>query len=611
FNMSDIAGAEGKLRGLKLEPTSGSGMLAIDRITFEREAPILPNAGRITEAKANHQTLSVSGTTERQWLDSGAVSIELRHAPLYKSELPADSLELLGYCPYAQEFIINTDNTRLDGKMTHLSSRLAVYARLADGRLIPVGQPFFIENWRDFTTNRYQFDLPGQTYNVIDFGATGNGFTNDNHAIQKAIDTASEAGGGRVLIPGGGEYIVTDLNMRSNVELHIEPGAVLRQSSLRSDYTSYRPEYGHDNIIPGVPWTHCMYTNMPLILAKDIENIKITGGGTIRMEDTYTINDAWEHYARLCSDRIHIVPIAVCNTHNVEISDIDILRSNNYHTIFYRADSVFIGNLKMLEVACLSGDGISLGNAVTNVQIDRCVFESNDDGIVIAASYKDPRGGGWRIRVDSIDATIRNIDVMRSYIDSNRGGGGKAIAFIPWASTNPRLDHNEIDGINVHDCVLRGGHSVGTWPDNPFDGKPFTNDEQDDYSPIKNVDITGNEYLSLCDMLWVVPTSFVTDCGLHGSSEIKNGNFTDRTAYWTPCGNIDSAIAGEIKMQQGDTMSQGLWLTPGTYEVKYTASQPMTVIPGETFTVDTDGNFTITLKANSATTLSDVNLIKH
>ena len=240
---------------------------------------------------------------------------------------------------------------------------------------------------------------------------------------------------------------------------------------------------------------HGPTANRPLILAKDVERVKITGGGRIRMDDTYTENTVWQHYARNCSDRIHIVPIAICNARHIEISDIEINRCSNYHTIFYRADSVFIGNLRLLEVACLSGDGLSFGNAVQNVRVERAIYESNDDG-------------------------------------------GKAIALIPWGSTNPRQDYNEIDNITVTDCVLRGGHSVGTWPDNPFDGKPFDNNEVDDYSPVKNLFINTNEYLSPCDIMWVKPTTLITDCGIRGSSTIRNGDFTDRLAYWTAQGPV-------------------------------------------------------------------------
>lgn len=201
---------------------------------------------------------------------------------------------------------------------------------------------------------------------------------------------------------------------------------------------------------------------------------------------------------------------------------------------------------------------------MTNVRVGRCVFESNDDGIVLCSSYKDPRGGVWRQRVDSIDSSVRHIEVISSYIDSNRGGAGKAIALIPWGSTNPRQDYNEIDNIEVRDCVLRGGHSVGSWPDNPFDGKPFDNTEPDDYAPVKNLRILGNEYLSACDLFGVVPTTLLTDCGLTGSTVFKNNDFSDRTAYWTIEGKSETAAPGEVTLEDA-RIYQGLYLEPGRY----------------------------------------------
>ncbi len=62
------------------------------------------------------------------------------------------------------------------------------------------------------------------------------------------------------MIPGDGSvygkrYIVTNIDVKSNVELYIDGGAVLWQSPREADY-KYKPARGHDVSIPGVNWTH-------------------------------------------------------------------------------------------------------------------------------------------------------------------------------------------------------------------------------------------------------------------------------------------------------------------------------------------------------------------
>src|SRR6476646_7475258 len=61
------------------------------------------------------------------------------------------------------------------------------------------------------------------TYNVKAFGATGDGKTIDTPAINKAIDTAANAGGGTVVFPGG-TYLCYSIHLRSRVALYLDEG---------------------------------------------------------------------------------------------------------------------------------------------------------------------------------------------------------------------------------------------------------------------------------------------------------------------------------------------------------------------------------------------------
>jgi polygalacturonase len=65
-------------------------------------------------------------------------------------------------------------------------------------------------------------------YYVEDFGAVGNGITDDGEAIQRAIDTCFKNGGGSVVLSSGKPYYSHSITLKKNVDLHFEKNAHLR-----------------------------------------------------------------------------------------------------------------------------------------------------------------------------------------------------------------------------------------------------------------------------------------------------------------------------------------------------------------------------------------------
>ena len=109
-----------------------------------------------------------------------------------------------------------------------------------------------------------------QTYAITKYGAVADGKTLATVAIQKAIDACNGAGGGTVDVPPG-TFLTGTISLKSNVELHLESGAVLLGSPNINDYRTYSlpkyPEYGTNHY--GILYT------------EEAENVAITGLGTI------------------------------------------------------------------------------------------------------------------------------------------------------------------------------------------------------------------------------------------------------------------------------------------------------------------------------------------
>ena len=97
----------------------------------------------------------------------------------------------------------------------------------------------------------------------------GDGVTDNTIIIQKAVDECSKKGGGTVLIPSG-SYLIRPIELKSNVNLHLDFGTLLLGSTRLSDY---------DNAFPFKDGS--MNQSSGLLFARGQKNISITGFGTI------------------------------------------------------------------------------------------------------------------------------------------------------------------------------------------------------------------------------------------------------------------------------------------------------------------------------------------
>src|ERR1700744_847768 len=105
-------------------------------------------------------------------------------------------------------------------------------------------------------------------YNITAYGAVANSDKVCTKALQAAIDDCNSNGGGDVVIPAG-VFIIGTASLKSNVNLYLQKGAVLRGSSNLDDYTPYTPD---------TPYQHI---HLGMFFTRDAENVSITGEGQL------------------------------------------------------------------------------------------------------------------------------------------------------------------------------------------------------------------------------------------------------------------------------------------------------------------------------------------
>lgn len=289
------------------------------------------------------------------------------------------------------------------------------------------------------------FQSYAQSFDILKYGAVGDGKTLNTEAIQKTIDACNQAGGGKVIVPSG-VFIIGTVYLKSNVHLYLETGAILRGSINLKDYIPYKE------------------VRLGMLYAENAENINISGFGNIDgngdhffdLDKAKKINRAGtlytrqkDNYRKVPDDGIGDGPIVpkdrpyqmfvFSNCKRVTVKDILITQPPNWTMHFADCDGVLIDGIRLwTNLFTPNADGIDI-TSCRNVIISNCDIRSGDDAIVIVGYDQYFEIPGFKhIRHLSENINVSNCN-LQSYSSAIRIG---------------YTDQNSVRNINISNCNI-------------------------------------------------------------------------------------------------------------------------------------------------------------
>lgn len=271
--------------------------------------------------------------------------------------------------------------------------------------------------------------FPDKKVNVRDFGGKGDGIADDSKAINDAIKSLSEQGGGMVVIPKG-IWLTGPIYLADNINLHADANALI----------IFSPDYRKYPIIEtsfeGLDTRRCTSP----IMARGLKNIAITGAGVFegsgdawRMvkKDKMTerqwealiasggvlnekkdiwypsemslkgsqVSDKFNNPQNLTSDKewediqqwLRPVMVSISKCKNVLLEGVTFRNSPCWGLHPIMSEDVIISQVKVFNPwYSQNGDGLDV-ESCNRVIVKDCIFDVGDDGICIK-SGKDEDG---------------------------------------------------------------------------------------------------------------------------------------------------------------------------------------------------------------------------
>jgi hypothetical protein len=223
----------------------------------------------------------------------------------------------------------------------------------------------------------YLLSAQQKVFNIVDFGAVGDGITLNTVAIQKAIDAASLAKG-RVSIPKG-RFVSGTIELKSNINLHLAEGAVLLGSDKRADYGDAMP--------------------LAFIKTENQKNITITGKGTIdgqarqlmadifkRLKEGTLTDPEWKTKRPTEKNRPYLVYFNNCE--GITVRQIQLKDGATWVHHCKNSKNIVMDSVCVESVAYWNNDGLDFTDC-QDVVVSNCNINSADDAICLKSEDRN------------------------------------------------------------------------------------------------------------------------------------------------------------------------------------------------------------------------------
>lgn len=260
----------------------------------------------------------------------------------------------------------------------------------------------------------------------------------DTERIQKAIDTCSQQGGGRVSLEAG-VYVTGTLRLESHVTLWLERGALLLGSENIEDYSDntacFTDAVGHRR-------------GRALLCAVDAEDVGLEGEGII---DGRGGVFSPEHPSHMI--RPFLVRMVRCDS--VRITGLELRQSAAWCIHLQECRSVSLQELGITNRCNGNNDGIDI-DGCSLVSIRNCRLDTGDDAICLKATGKQTceqifvsgcrvttSWAAFKIGTESV-GDFRNLEVADCVFYDVEGCGIKVVP----------VDGGSVDGLYLHDIRM-------------------------------------------------------------------------------------------------------------------------------------------------------------